>query len=49
MALDSRAGAGRHHNVESCRDPDQTADILTKALHRTKHNKHAQEMGLAPA
>ena len=36
-------------NVESCRDPDQTADILTKALHGTKHAKHVQEMGLAPA
>ena len=32
--------------VDSCRDPDQTADILTKALHRQKHQKHAKEMGL---
>ena len=26
--------------LESCQDPDQTADILTKVLHRTKHLKH---------
>ena len=32
--------------VDGCRDPDQTADILTKALHRQKHQKHAKEMGL---
>ena len=32
--------------VDSCRDPDQTADILTKVLHRQKHQKHAKEMGL---
>ena len=32
--------------VGSCRDPEQTADILTKALARPKHKKHMQEMGL---
>jgi hypothetical protein len=35
--------------IESCRDPDQTADVLTKALHRTKHLHHTQAMGLASA
>ena len=35
--------------IESCRDPDQTADVLTKALHRAKHLHHPQGMGLAPA
>jgi len=34
-------------NVESCRDPEQTADVLTKALPRPKHTKHIAEMGLA--
>ena len=33
--------------IESCRDPDQTADVLTKALPRPKHQKHVSEMGLA--
>ena len=32
--------------VESVRDPEQTADVLTKALHRQKHEKHTKEMGL---
>jgi hypothetical protein len=32
--------------VDSCHDPDQTANILTKALHRQKHQKHIKEMGL---
>jgi len=27
-------------NLESCRDPDQTANILTKALSKPKHHKH---------
>ena len=35
-------------DIESCRDPEQTADILTKALPRPKHLKHVAEMGLAP-
>jgi hypothetical protein len=34
--------------IESHRNPEQTADILTKALHREKHLKHTREMGLAP-
>jgi hypothetical protein len=33
-------------SIESCRDPDQTADIFTKPLARPKHQKHVQEMGL---
>jgi ribosomal protein S12 methylthiotransferase accessory factor YcaO len=36
-------------HVDTCRDPDQTADILTKALPRQKHVKHVAEMGLASA
>ena len=32
--------------IESCQDPEQTADILTKALPRPKHQKHTKEMGL---
>jgi len=36
-------------SIDTCRDPDQTADILTKALLRPKHAKHIEEMGLAPA
>ena len=33
-------------DFESVRDPEQTADILTKALPRVKHNRHVQGMGL---
>ena len=32
--------------IEECRDPEQTADVLTKPLTRLKHLKHAKEMGL---
>jgi hypothetical protein len=32
--------------IESCRDSEQTADVLTKPLPRPKHRQHAQEMGL---
>jgi len=32
--------------VDSCRDPEQTADVLTKALPRPKHKKHTSDMGL---
>ena len=32
--------------IDSCRDPEQTADVLTKALHRFKHRKHVAEMGM---
>ena len=35
-------------DIETCRDPQQTADVLTKALPRPKHNQHSCEMGLAP-
>ena len=35
--------------IESCRDPDQTADVLTKALAKPKHQKHVGEMGLTQA
>jgi hypothetical protein len=35
-------------DIQSCRDPEQTADILTKALARPKHKRHIEEMGLAP-
>jgi transposase InsO family protein len=33
-------------SIESCRDPEQTADVLTKPLARQKHQKHLKEMGL---
>ena len=32
--------------IDSCCDPEQTADILTKALHHFKHQKHIAEMGM---
>ena len=32
---------------DSCRDPQQTADVLMKALPCIKHKQHAREMGLA--
>lgn len=35
-------------SITSCRDPEQTADVLTKALPRPKHEKHIREMGIAP-
>ena len=34
--------------AKSCRDPEQTADTLTKALACPKHKQHAIEMGLTP-
>jgi hypothetical protein len=34
-------------DIESCRDPEQTANVLTKGLPRPKHTKHITEMGLA--
>ena len=33
--------------IDNCRDPQQTADILTKALLPQKHNIHTYEMGLS--
>ena len=32
--------------IDECRDPEQTADVLTKPLTRFKHNKHITEMGM---
>jgi hypothetical protein len=32
--------------IENCCDPDQTADILMKALSKPKHNRHQEEMGV---
>jgi len=34
--------------LTSCRDAEQTTDVLTKALPRQKHVQHTQEMGLVP-
>ena len=34
-------------NIQDCHDPEQTADILTKALQRQKHAKHVQGLGLS--
>jgi len=33
-------------HVDSCRDPEQTVDILMKALPCPKHKKHTSNMGL---
>ena len=33
-------------SIESCQDPEQTADVLTKPLACPKHQKHVKEMGL---
>jgi len=35
--------------IDSCRDPEQMADVLTKALLKPKHQRHTHEMGLVPA
>ena len=32
--------------IEECRDPEQTADVLTKTLDRFKHHKHIHGMGM---
>ena len=32
--------------IDSCHDPEQTANVLTKALHHFKHRKHIAEMGM---
>ena len=34
--------------IENCQDPEQTADILTKAILCPKHIKHTSKMGLSP-
>src|ERR1700683_1640909 len=36
-------------NIQSCRDPEQTADILTKPLPKPKHLRHRNEMGVCAA
>ena len=33
--------------IDECRDPEQTADVLTKTLVRFKHHKHIIDMGMA--
>ena len=33
-------------DLKNCRNPDQTADVLTKALPKPKHQKHVKELGL---
>ena len=37
----------KHIQVEPIRDPDQTADVLTKALFKIKHKKCTTELGLS--
>jgi hypothetical protein len=32
--------------IRECRDPEQTADVLTKALLKPKFTRHREEMGL---
>ena len=36
-------------NIQNCRDPEQTADVLTKPLPRPKHTRHREEMGIQSA
>ena len=33
-------------SIHSCCDPNQTADVLTKALPKPKHTQHTMEMGI---
>jgi len=35
-------------NINTCHNPNQTADILTKALPQQKYAKHTIKMGLMP-
>ena len=37
----------KHIQVEPIRDPDQTADILTKALFKIKHEKCTTKLSLS--
>ena len=30
--------------IQTCRDPEQTVDVLTKALPKPKHSQHRYEM-----
>ena len=34
-------------NIVDCRDPQQTADILTKQIPRPKFSRHVNELGLS--
>lgn len=34
-------------NIVDCRDPEQTADVLTKALTKPKFTRHVNELGLS--
>jgi len=36
-------------DVQSCRDLEQTADILTKPLPKPKHQRYRREMGMGAA
>src|ERR1700679_1801578 len=36
-------------DIQSCRDPEQTADILTKPIPKPKHQRHRREMGIGGA
>ena len=33
-------------SIANCHDPEQTADVLTKALPSPKHSRHREEMGI---
>jgi hypothetical protein len=33
-------------DIQNCRDPEQTADVLTKALPKPKFSRHREEMGI---
>ena len=33
-------------DIQTCRDSEQTADVLTKALPKPKHTQHRYEMGI---
>jgi hypothetical protein len=35
-------------DIQSCRDPEQTADVLMKYLLKLKHMWHMEEMGVLP-
>jgi Reverse transcriptase (RNA-dependent DNA polymerase) len=35
-------------NIKNCCDPEQTTDVLTKALPNPKHSWHQEEMGIQP-
>jgi hypothetical protein len=35
-------------DIQSCRNPEQTADVLTKSLLKLKYVQHTEEMGVLP-